>query len=138
MSSSAQLELLFDSRETGAPEGVPPADAAPRATPGRAPRLTRRPRRVCRIRPRPLGRTAADAVPNASARVPTPCPDPLPPGARWREVNTDEQPIGFVLLRSRRRSIGFVITDDGLRVTAPNWSRWARSTTRCARKPAGS
>ena len=53
--------------------------------------------------------------------MPTPCPDPLPPGARWREVNTDEQPIGFVLLRSRRRSIGFVITDDGLRVTAPNW-----------------
>ena len=36
-------------------------------------------------------------------------------------MNTDEQPIGFVLLRSRRRSIGFVITDDGLRVTAPNW-----------------
>ena len=63
MSSSAQLELLFDSRETGAPEGVPPADAAPRATPGPRPRLTRRPRRVCRIRPRPLGRTAADAVP---------------------------------------------------------------------------
>ena len=30
MSSSAQLELLFDSRETGAPEGVPPANAAPR------------------------------------------------------------------------------------------------------------
>ncbi|ALX86770.1 hypothetical protein APT56_04685 [Achromobacter denitrificans] len=59
--------------------------------------------------------------PNAAARVPTPCPDPLPPGARWREVDTDPQPIGFVLLRSRRRSIGFVITDDGLRVTAPNW-----------------
>ncbi|WP_312999222.1 SprT family zinc-dependent metalloprotease [Achromobacter animicus] len=53
--------------------------------------------------------------------MPTPCPDPLPPGARWREVPTEQQPIGFVLLRSRRRSIGFVITDDGLRVTAPNW-----------------
>ncbi|OLU07945.1 hypothetical protein BVK87_13000 [Achromobacter denitrificans] len=59
--------------------------------------------------------------PNASSRVPTPCPDPLPPGARWREVPTEHQPIGFVLLRSRRRSIGFVVTDDGLRVTAPNW-----------------
>ncbi|MFQ6722722.1 M48 family metallopeptidase, partial [Bordetella pertussis] len=51
----------------------------------------------------------------------TPCPDPLPPGARWREVHTEQQPIGFVLLRSRRRSIGFVVADDGLRVTAPNW-----------------
>ncbi|RAP62308.1 hypothetical protein A6B37_16395 [Achromobacter sp. HZ01] len=59
--------------------------------------------------------------PNAASRVPTPCPDPLPPGARWREVATEQQPIGFVLLRSRRRSIGFVVTDDGLRVTAPNW-----------------
>lgn len=51
----------------------------------------------------------------------TPCPATLPPGARWREVATEQQTIGFVLLRSRRRSIGFVITDDGLRVTAPNW-----------------
>ena len=55
------------------------------------------------------------------AVINTPCPDPLPPGARWREVITEQQTIGFVLLRSRRRSIGFVITDDGLRVTAPNW-----------------
>ncbi|KDC02241.1 M48 family metallopeptidase, partial [Bordetella bronchiseptica] len=57
----------------------------------------------------------------APAAIATPCPDPLPPGARWREVHTDQQPIGFVLLRSRRRSIGFVVADDGLRVTAPNW-----------------
>jgi len=42
-------------------------------------------------------------------------------GARWREVVCDQQTIGFVLMRSRRRSIGFLITDDGLRVTAPNW-----------------
>ncbi|AHV93558.1 M48 family metallopeptidase [Bordetella holmesii] len=56
-----------------------------------------------------------------SASIATPCPDPLPAGARWREVQTPQQVIGFVLLRSRRRSIGFVIADDGLRVTAPNW-----------------
>ncbi|GGX13520.1 hypothetical protein GCM10007242_19840 [Pigmentiphaga litoralis] len=51
-------------------------------------------------------------------------PDPavqLPPGARWREVTADGQVIRFVLQRSRRRSIGFVIGDDGLRVTAPRW-----------------
>lgn len=59
--------------------------------------------------------------PPAAATVATPRPDPLPPGARWRVVSTDQQDIGFVLLRSRRRTIGFVITDDGLRVTAPNW-----------------
>lgn len=55
------------------------------------------------------------------ASIPTPCPDPLPAGGRWREVQTEQQRIGFVLLRSRRRSIGFVVADDGLRVTAPNW-----------------
>ncbi|CAB3694634.1 hypothetical protein LMG26685_04978 [Achromobacter mucicolens] len=71
--------------------------------------------------PAPAGEPLLTLSPNAASRVPTPCPDPLPPGARWREVPTDQQTIGFVLLRSRRRSIGFVITDDGLRVTAPNW-----------------
>lgn len=92
MAKPDQLELLFDV--------APPADparAAPRKTP------TARP------------------APPAPAAIATPCPDPLPPGARWREVHTEQQPIGFVLLRSRRRSIGFVVADDGLRVTAPNW-----------------
>ena len=55
------------------------------------------------------------------ATVATPRPDVRPAGARWREVATEQQTIGFVLLRSRRRSIGFVVADDGLRVTAPNW-----------------
>jgi predicted metal-dependent hydrolase len=58
--------------------------------------------------------------------VVTPCPQTLPMGARWREVRTEQQAIGFVLMRSRRRSIGFVITDDGLRVTAPNWVTMAQ------------
>lgn len=53
--------------------------------------------------------------------VATPCPPSLPQNARWRVVATPQQEIGFVLLRSRRRTIGFVISDDGLRVTAPNW-----------------
>jgi predicted metal-dependent hydrolase len=53
--------------------------------------------------------------------VATPCPSSLPPNARWRVVHAPQQEIGFVLLRSRRRTIGFVISDDGLRVTAPNW-----------------
>ncbi len=45
----------------------------------------------------------------------------LPEGARLRTVATTEGLISFTLLRSRRRSIGFVIGTDGLRVTAPYW-----------------
>src|SRR3546814_14357927 len=53
--------------------------------------------------------------------VPIACPPSLPAGARWREVQAPAQPIGFVLQRSRRKSIGLTINDDGLQVTAPNW-----------------
>lgn len=67
--------------------------------------------------PDATGGTAAGVSPI----IATPCPATLPAGARWREVHTEQQTIGFVLRRSRRRSIGFVITDDGLRVTAPTW-----------------
>ncbi|MDM9559973.1 MULTISPECIES: M48 family metallopeptidase [Bordetella] len=91
MPSNGQLELLFTEPEPAAP-GAP--QAAPLLTP---------------------------PAPAAVSTVATPRPDPLPPGARWREVATEQQTIGFVLLRSRRRSIGFVVADDGLRVTAPNW-----------------
>ena len=50
------------------------------------------------------------------------CPPPsLPSAARWREVEAPTQTIGFILKRSRRRSIGLVVNDDGLQVTAPNW-----------------
>ena len=48
-------------------------------------------------------------------------PETIPLGAKWRIVRHGDQTIGFSLLRSRRRSIGFVIQDEGLRVTAPNW-----------------
>lgn len=49
-------------------------------------------------------------------------PPSLPTGTRWREVLTEHQTIGFMLRRSRRKSIGLVINDDGLQVTAPNWA----------------
>jgi len=48
-------------------------------------------------------------------------PVALPPNARWREVATAQQTIGFVLRRSRRKSIGLTVDDAGLQVTAPNW-----------------
>ncbi|MGB3290227.1 MAG: SprT family zinc-dependent metalloprotease [Burkholderiaceae bacterium] len=55
------------------------------------------------------------------AFVATTRPPTLPQNARWREVTTPAQTIGFVLRRSRRKSIGLTINDDGLQVTAPNW-----------------
>ncbi|HEY0296044.1 MAG TPA: SprT family zinc-dependent metalloprotease, partial [Bordetella sp.] len=107
MAQPDQLELSFDSGPAE-PAGRPAAAVpAPRPAPAAdAPLLV--------LTPSPAHATPA-------ARVPTPCPAKLPDGTRWREVDTPLQAIGFVLQRSRRRSIGFVIADDGLRVTAPNW-----------------
>jgi hypothetical protein len=99
MAQTDQLELAFDFGAAEADRLPASEDAAP----------------VLILAPTP-------ACASAATLVPTPCPDPLPAGARWREVATAQQTIGFVLQRSRRRSIGFVIADDGLRVTAPNWA----------------
>ena len=68
--------------------------------------------------PRPAAPAASSAL---QPPVPTLRPPNLAPGARWREIQTELQSIGFVLKRSRRKSIGLVINDDGLQVTAPNW-----------------
>src|SRR5699024_3099242 len=64
---------------------------------------------------------ARGAATDQSNSVPTVKPPTLPPGARWREVHTTHRSIGFVLRRSRRKSIGLVVNDDGLQVTAPHW-----------------
>jgi predicted metal-dependent hydrolase len=47
-------------------------------------------------------------------------PAPVAPG--WRRLHIDEHMLDYVLQRSKRRSIGFLINDDGLRVTAPKWA----------------
>lgn len=77
------------------------------------------------------------------ASVAMPRPTELPEGTRWHTVQTPSQAIGFLLRRSRRRSIGFVVSDEGLIVTAPTWvsqrqiddavvekARWILSKTR--------
>ena len=130
MASPHQLELLFDAAAPDAAADAPPAagipaiDASPIDPPATAHRAPARPD-PAQAPPPPARRDDLLAPPGqpaaTSAVIPTPCPDPLPPGARWRQVATEQQAIGFMLLRSRRRSIGFLITDDGLRVTAPNW-----------------
>jgi predicted metal-dependent hydrolase len=38
-----------------------------------------------------------------------------------RDVLLGEQPVGYELRRARRRTIGFVVADDGLTVSAPRW-----------------
>jgi predicted metal-dependent hydrolase len=114
MARNNQLELLFDAPPGDAVGGAPEPISADTGGPG------------------PVGDTPPPASTNGGHRfdltpstssfiVPTPCPPTLPPNGRWRVIQAPQQAIGFVLLRSRRRTIGFVVTDDGLRVTAPNW-----------------
>jgi hypothetical protein len=44
-----------------------------------------------------------------------------PPAPGKRRIHLKEHHLDYILLRSKRRSIGFVIDDDGLRITAPKW-----------------
>ncbi|ABR90071.1 Uncharacterized conserved protein [Janthinobacterium sp. Marseille] len=44
---------------------------------------------------------------------------PVPHGKR--RVHVGEHILDYTLVRSKRRSIGFMIDDDGLRITAPKW-----------------
>lgn len=49
-------------------------------------------------------------------------PETLPARSSWREITLGEHSLGFVLRRSRRKTIGLMIHDDGLQVQAPSWS----------------
>lgn len=68
---------------------------------------------------------AADAALQLSLPLFDPTPVVLPPSARTpagvRSTMLCEQPVHYELRRSRRRTIGFVIDQRGLRVTAPRW-----------------
>ena len=48
-------------------------------------------------------------------------PPEAPPKPKARHVQAADHDIEYTLRRSSRRSIGFMIEDDGLRVTAPRW-----------------
>lgn len=43
------------------------------------------------------------------------------PADGMRRIQLGEHHLDYALLRSKRRSIGFLISDEGLRVTAPKW-----------------
>ncbi|OWQ86840.1 metal-dependent hydrolase [Roseateles aquatilis] len=68
-------------------------------------------------------------TPPLTPSTPRPAPDPLVPsprvrgdgGASARQVLLHGQAIPYELKRARRRSIGFTVSEDGLRVSAPKW-----------------
>ncbi len=62
----------------------------------------------------PANTQAAPAIADAFGEVGV-----IPPGKR--RVILQELALDYTLLRSKRRSIGFLIDDDGLRITAPKW-----------------
>lgn len=63
----------------------------------------------------PSGPAAGNTLPNTSL----PPPVPAAPGKRRLQVGSHL--LDYALIRSKRRTIGFLIDDDGLRVTAPRW-----------------
>ncbi len=64
------------------------------------------------LSPAPLAEPAAPLAPAAT---------PPAKSKDAREIALGEQTIAYLLKRSPRKSIGFMIDDDGLRVTAPRW-----------------
>jgi predicted metal-dependent hydrolase len=60
------------------------------------------------------------ATPKALAPVNSPDPAKTP-NCNKRKITLSDQILEYSLLRSTRRSIGFLINQEGLRVTAPRW-----------------
>jgi predicted metal-dependent hydrolase len=62
------------------------------------------------------------AVDPAPLTEPPPLSPPIGrPADGSRRIQLGQHALDYVLLRSKRRSIGFLISDEGLRVTAPKW-----------------
>ncbi|HEX8957286.1 MAG TPA: YgjP-like metallopeptidase domain-containing protein, partial [Burkholderiaceae bacterium] len=76
--------------------------------------------------PEPAVAPAADTTdrlfgrnPVAPGRHVEPAPQAVPPG--MRRIQLQEHALDYRLIRSKRRTIGFLIDEDGLRITAPKW-----------------
>ena len=65
--------------------------------------------------------TSASTEATSVATAPTPPPPSSRSATPKRRLHVGNHILEFTLLRSKRRSIGFMIDDDGLRVTAPKW-----------------
>lgn len=115
---SLQLDLF------AAPTPASSATAVPMADPGPAlPSPTVQPPLI--VTPNPVVHAAPLPTP-LIPDVPAPASPLLaPPSGRpadgKRRIQLGEHTIDFALLRSKRRTIGFLVSDEGLRVTAPKW-----------------
>jgi len=74
------------------------------------------------LRPTHSARTRPDSDAKLAPDWLTTRPEHLASGAKWREINLGGHTLGFALRRSRRKTIGLSIQDDGLSVQAPGWS----------------
>jgi hypothetical protein len=70
---------------------------------------------------------ARDAVASASSSPPREAPAEVPSASSFRhpravrELRLDGHVVGYALRRARRRTIGFVVGEEGLSVSAPKW-----------------
>nr|WP_198982199.1 SprT family zinc-dependent metalloprotease [Herbaspirillum sp. ASV7] len=113
---SLQLDLFAASEPTPAP--APPLDLGPALpSPTVQPPLIVTPNPVVHAAPLP---TPLIAEPPAPVK-PLLAPPSGRPADGKRRITLGEHTIDFALLRSKRRTIGFLVSDEGLRVTAPKW-----------------
>ena len=74
-------------------------------------------------------RAVDEPAPDHSARADNPTPSTVPPAVAptrpaapgTRRIQLQEHVLDYTLKRSKRRSNGFLIDDEGLRITAPKW-----------------
>lgn len=104
-------------------QASPPHTLPPSALPAHpaAAQLLREPDSGFPASPRATTPTAAPLpqTPPPVLRKPTAAPPPAPDAAPKRQLLVGQFVLEYTLRRSTRRSIGFMIDDDGLRVTAP-------------------
>ncbi len=64
---------------------------------------------------------ASTVLPKSPALPEPKSEPPTPDGARLRQLLLGADPLHYRLRRARRRSIGFVVDDAGLTISAPRW-----------------
>lgn len=69
----------------------------------------------------PVAPTVDQPAPQPAPPVPPPVVNVHPLSGDKRRIVLDEHTLDYSMRRSKRRSIGFLIDDDGLRITAPKW-----------------
>lgn len=119
---SLQLDLFApEPEQAGSPaqtSEVPLAESGPALpSPTVQPPLIVTPTPVVHAAPLPPPVIAAPPVPD-NTLVPPPAGRPAD---GKRRIQLGEHTLDYALLRSKRSTIGFLVSDEGLRVTAPKW-----------------